>query len=138
MHACDKHSGGEVRTVLSGGGLQPLDLHVFTRQRQPLPVPASPCTRANGGCSHLCLLASNRAGYVCSCPTGIVLQNRTHCRQREYGASGADAALSRLGARPRGTWMLFRLAQLAMFIKLITIRCDGRERDSPSSRPICP
>jgi hypothetical protein len=32
----------------------------------------SPCSVNNGGCSHLCLLASG-GNYSCACPTGVVL-----------------------------------------------------------------
>ena len=35
-------------------------------------VVKSPCAVNNGGCSHLCLLASG-GNYSCACPTGIAL-----------------------------------------------------------------
>lgn len=52
--------------------IHPMDIYVFSRDRQP-PFP-SPCLVNNGNCSHLCLLSSTDSrGYTCACPTGIKL-----------------------------------------------------------------
>ncbi len=62
--------------------LDPMDIKVFEPKRQPMPVegaPPPPCSRGdNAGCSHICLAASNAAGFSCACPTGLrMLNNRT-------------------------------------------------------------
>ncbi len=55
-------------------GLQrrPFDIKVFDPKRQPLNELSSPppCSKNNGGCSHLCLAADNFAKFSCACPTG--------------------------------------------------------------------
>lgn len=47
-----------------------MDIHVFHRQRPPVPTP---CAVENGGCSHLCLRSPSPSGFSCTCPTGINL-----------------------------------------------------------------
>jgi len=72
IHVCNKTSGRDRKQVIGpNGNLSPLDVHVFSRERQPFFQ--TPCHIENGGCSHLCLLSSSLPGFTCSCPTGIKL-----------------------------------------------------------------
>nr|CAH7753133.1 unnamed protein product [Callosobruchus chinensis] len=56
---------------------RPMDIHVWDQRQQP-EVP-SPCDSDNGGCSHLCLLASEPPGFTCACPMGIKLIDDKIC-----------------------------------------------------------
>ncbi|XP_032511733.2 low-density lipoprotein receptor-related protein 6 [Danaus plexippus] len=51
----------------------PVDIKVYDESRQVIPNGEYPC-KNNEKCSHLCLLAPNSPGYVCSCPTGVKLR----------------------------------------------------------------
>lgn len=48
----------------------PMDIKVFQPSRQKRVPTPPPCLRENGGCSHLCLAATSKAGFSCACPTG--------------------------------------------------------------------
>ncbi|GFQ74800.1 low-density lipoprotein receptor-related protein 6 [Trichonephila clavata] len=72
VHGCNKLRGCVKRTTI-GGYFYPLGIQVYHRDRQP--SGPTPCTKANGGCSHLCLLATYEPFYSCSCPTGVRLKN---------------------------------------------------------------
>ena len=53
--------------------MTPNDIKVFEPIRQD-PNGYSPCAKENnGGCSDLCLAASNSRGFSCACPTGFSL-----------------------------------------------------------------
>lgn len=70
IHMCNKENGTNRKTLL-GNTLTPMDIHVYTSDRQPI-VP-TPCDINNGGCSHLCLLAPGEIRTSCACPTGVRL-----------------------------------------------------------------
>ncbi|GFU58759.1 low-density lipoprotein receptor-related protein 5 [Nephila pilipes] len=72
VHGCNKLRGCVKRTTI-GGYFYPLGIQVYHRDRQP--SGPTPCTKANGGCSHLCLLATYEPFYSCACPTGVRLKN---------------------------------------------------------------
>ena len=63
---------GQRRKIL-GGQLTPMDIHVYSADRQL--TTETPCDTDNGGCSHLCLLSSQFPFYSCGCPTGVRLLN---------------------------------------------------------------
>uniref|UniRef100_A0AAY5EKD9 Low density lipoprotein receptor-related protein 5 n=1 Tax=Electrophorus electricus TaxID=8005 RepID=A0AAY5EKD9_ELEEL len=71
IHACDKHSGENRREVLNAI-YSPMDIQVLGQERQPYIY--TPCSDANGGCSHLCLLSPSPPFYSCACPTGVKLR----------------------------------------------------------------
>uniref|UniRef100_A0A8C1AQH6 EGF-like domain-containing protein n=1 Tax=Cyprinus carpio carpio TaxID=630221 RepID=A0A8C1AQH6_CYPCA len=79
IHACLKHTGEnshEIHTNI----FSPMDIHVYSQERQPLDV-TSPCALKNGGCSHLCLLSPVKPYYQCACPTGVqLLDDNKTCR----------------------------------------------------------
>lgn len=54
-----------------------MDIRVWDARRQP--YHSHPCEVANGGCSHLCLLAPHSPGYSCACPVGIKLVDNLTC-----------------------------------------------------------
>ncbi|OXU25251.1 hypothetical protein TSAR_015309 [Trichomalopsis sarcophagae] len=69
IHRADKDTGKSVTVIRSGiTGL--MDVRVFHRNRQMV---ENPCSRNNGNCSHLCLLAPAPKRYRCACPTGLIL-----------------------------------------------------------------
>ena len=79
---------GFVRKMILGGNVgvirkdlsYMMDVRFYHKNRLQTP---NPCSLANGGCSHLCLLAPNTGNtlnsdlhttpYSCACPTGLVL-----------------------------------------------------------------
>ena len=67
----------QVSRVKVRGKLSPMDIRVFEPTRQP--KSSSPCSQANGGCSHLCLAAPSPTRFSCACPTGLRLANVTTC-----------------------------------------------------------
>uniref|UniRef100_A0A9J7Z9B3 EGF-like domain-containing protein n=1 Tax=Cyprinus carpio carpio TaxID=630221 RepID=A0A9J7Z9B3_CYPCA len=79
IHACLKHTGEnshEIHTNI----FSPMDIHVYSQERQPLEV-TIPCALKNGGCSHLCLLSPVKPYYQCACPTGVqLLDDNKTCR----------------------------------------------------------
>uniref|UniRef100_A0A8C2PY60 Low density lipoprotein receptor-related protein 6 n=1 Tax=Cyprinus carpio TaxID=7962 RepID=A0A8C2PY60_CYPCA len=79
IHACLKHTGEnshEIHTNI----FSPMDIHVYSQERQPLGV-TIPCALKNGGCSHLCLLSPVKPYYQCACPTGVqLLDDNKTCR----------------------------------------------------------
>ncbi|XP_043938468.1 low-density lipoprotein receptor-related protein 4 isoform X2 [Protopterus annectens] len=65
------------RTTLRDNLENLMDIHMFHRQRAAVPTA---CIENNGGCSHLCLLASLPKGHSCACPTGVnLLPNGQTC-----------------------------------------------------------
>lgn len=84
---CNKTNGKARRDLFTEDSEHPMDIHVFSKERQP--SFDSQCSYNNGGCSHLCLLSStNPLGYSCACPTGIkLLEDGKNC------ASGAREIL---------------------------------------------
>uniref|UniRef100_A0A672FRK9 Low density lipoprotein receptor-related protein 6 n=1 Tax=Salarias fasciatus TaxID=181472 RepID=A0A672FRK9_SALFA len=79
IHSCRKQTGGEQRIVHSDI-FSPMDIHVFSAERQLLAV-SSPCSLNNGGCSHLCLLSPGAPFFQCACPTGVqLLEDGKTCR----------------------------------------------------------
>ncbi|KAE8613421.1 hypothetical protein XENTR_v10007716 [Xenopus tropicalis] len=68
--ACNKYTGEDRREVDSDI-FSPMDIHVFSRLRQPNAT--NPCAVHNGGCSHLCLMSPMEPFYQCACPTGVRL-----------------------------------------------------------------
>ncbi|XP_043921911.1 low-density lipoprotein receptor-related protein 5 [Protopterus annectens] len=70
IHACNKHTGEKRREILSGI-YSPMDIQVFSQERQP--YIKTQCDSNNGGCSHLCLLSPRDPFYMCACPTGVKL-----------------------------------------------------------------
>ena len=48
------------------------NVHVIPQFFTAIP---NPCGRNNGGCSHLCLLSNNDAGYKCKCPNNFLMNN---------------------------------------------------------------
>uniref|UniRef100_S4RVU3 Low density lipoprotein receptor-related protein 6 n=1 Tax=Petromyzon marinus TaxID=7757 RepID=S4RVU3_PETMA len=78
IQACHKETGERRQEILSNI-YSPMDIHIYSAQRQP--AGSSPCDRDNGGCSHLCLLSPNKPFYSCACPTGVrLLDNNKTCR----------------------------------------------------------
>lgn len=78
IQSCPKLTGAHKRVILSGG-LDPMDIHAYGPQQQPK-GDSSPCEYNNGGCSHLCLMSSERPFYTCACPTGVrLLKDRRSC-----------------------------------------------------------
>ncbi|XP_064480867.1 low-density lipoprotein receptor-related protein 6-like isoform X2 [Ornithodoros turicata] len=67
IQSCPKKHGHK-RVILSGD-LDPMDIHAYGHQ----PKGSSPCEYNNGGCSHLCLMSSEKPFYTCACPTGVRL-----------------------------------------------------------------
>lgn len=63
--------GGKKKQLISYQESPPL-LAYFSQQNQPKSAQV-PCSINNGGCSHLCLLSSERPFYSCACPNGIPL-----------------------------------------------------------------
>ncbi|CAH1165542.1 unnamed protein product [Phyllotreta striolata] len=62
----NKFTGGDVR-VIQRTLSQPFDIKILHPSRQPRDERGNPCGSNNGGCSHLCLIHSNRT-YKCDCP----------------------------------------------------------------------
>ena len=54
-------------------------IHAYDPSRQPDSF--TPCSKNNGGCSHLCLLAPGTGQYSCVCPTGIRLKDQFNCEE---------------------------------------------------------
>lgn len=69
----DKLSGHGRHRILSNTS-DLMDIRIFHRDRKHVP---NPCSSANGGCSHMCLLNSN--GYSCVCPIGVRPLNSRMC-----------------------------------------------------------
>lgn len=61
----NKWTGGDI-SVIQRTLSQPFDIKILHPSRQPRDG-NSPCGNNNGGCSHLCLLNTNRT-YSCDCP----------------------------------------------------------------------
>ncbi|CAH2276476.1 low-density lipo receptor-related 6 isoform X1 [Pelobates cultripes] len=77
--ACNKNTGEDRREV-DTNIYSPMDIHVFSQQRQPNAT--NPCATQNGGCSHLCLLSPVKPFYQCACPTGVrLLEDGKTCMQ---------------------------------------------------------
>ncbi|RZF35698.1 hypothetical protein LSTR_LSTR009566 [Laodelphax striatellus] len=76
VHVIDTGSSQSPKEILHGD-LCPHDIRVWEPKRQP--AKETPCSRNNGGCSHLCLLSTNAPGYTCACPTGIRLISNFTC-----------------------------------------------------------
>ncbi|KAG9475315.1 low-density lipoprotein receptor-related protein 5 [Eleutherodactylus coqui] len=70
IHACNKRTGEKRREILSAL-YSPMDIQVFSQERQP--HFHTSCDDNNGGCSHLCLLSPRDPFYSCACPTGVQL-----------------------------------------------------------------
>ncbi|XP_035257773.1 low-density lipoprotein receptor-related protein 6 [Anguilla anguilla] len=80
IHSCHKGTGEDRREVHTNI-FSPMDIHVFSQNRQPLAA-TSPCMLKNGGCSHLCLLSPVKPFYQCACPTGVqLLDDHRTCRE---------------------------------------------------------
>ena len=47
-----------------------MDIQIMGHEKE---IVQSKCFANNAGCSHLCLIAPNKEGYVCACPIGIKL-----------------------------------------------------------------
>ncbi|ETE69657.1 Low-density lipoprotein receptor-related protein 6, partial [Ophiophagus hannah] len=76
--ACNKYTGQSLREIHSNI-FSPMDIHVFSQQRQPSAM--NPCRNNNGGCSHLCLMSPIKPFYRCACPTGVkLLENKKTCK----------------------------------------------------------
>ncbi|KAF7248253.1 Low-density lipoprotein receptor-related protein 6 [Varanus komodoensis] len=76
--ACNKYTGENLREIHSNI-FSPMDIHVFSQQRQPSAT--NPCGTDNGGCSHLCLMSPVKPSYQCACPTGVkLLDNEKTCK----------------------------------------------------------
>ncbi|XP_061438480.1 low-density lipoprotein receptor-related protein 6 isoform X3 [Rhineura floridana] len=76
--ACNKYTGENLREIHSNI-FSPMDIHVFSQQRQP--SAANPCGTNNGGCSHLCLMSPVKPSFQCACPTGVkLLENEKTCK----------------------------------------------------------
>nr|XP_020641437.1 low-density lipoprotein receptor-related protein 6 isoform X2 [Pogona vitticeps] len=76
--ACNKYTGENLREIHTNI-FSPMDIHVFSQQRQPNAT--NPCGTNNGGCSHLCLMSPFKPFYQCACPTGVkLLENEKICK----------------------------------------------------------
>eukprot|EP00794_Sanderia_malayensis_P017393 gene17393-19134_t len=69
-----KYNGGNPINLLEGLDAQPMDIKVFSRQRQNCSF--SPCFD-NGPCSHACTVKQNT--WACLCPTNMKLLNKVRC-----------------------------------------------------------
>ncbi|XP_014255223.1 low-density lipoprotein receptor-related protein 4 [Cimex lectularius] len=70
IHKANKITGENSQIIRNGlSGLK--DIIVMEHDMIQI-VPK--CEHNNGGCSHLCLIAPNKEGYVCACPVGIKLK----------------------------------------------------------------
>nr|XP_006134445.1 low-density lipoprotein receptor-related protein 6-like [Pelodiscus sinensis] len=79
--ACNKSSGEDLHEIHSNI-FSPMDIHVFSQQRQPNAT--NPCGSNNGGCSHLCLMSPIQPSYRCACPTGVkLLENGKTCKEEK-------------------------------------------------------
>lgn len=76
----NKWTGAQI-SVIQRTLTQPFDIQILHPSRQPR-VP-NPCSKNNGGCSHLCLLNGNGT-YECDCPHVMRLEaDRKTCRVNE-------------------------------------------------------
>ncbi|CAI8033011.1 Low-density lipoprotein receptor-related protein 4, partial [Geodia barretti] len=77
-----------VRPVLES---EPTGLKVVSKVNQP--QVETPCSTANGECSHLCLIsATSPSGYSCACPRHFRLgQNRRDCYSGKQGSEPTAA-----------------------------------------------
>ncbi|XP_074659834.1 low-density lipoprotein receptor-related protein 4-like [Tubulanus polymorphus] len=76
VHRADKLLG-HAREIVRCDLDSLMDIRMFHRYRQSVP---NACQIDNGGCSHLCLLASQPRGHRCACPTGVRLkEDGRHC-----------------------------------------------------------
>ncbi|XP_033127863.1 low-density lipoprotein receptor-related protein 2-like [Anneissia japonica] len=73
----EKHTGANEVTLAQNFDKRPMDIHVFTTDRQVCSV--SPCATYNGGCSDICSPGIGGSSAVCSCPDGkrLVYNNKT-------------------------------------------------------------
>ncbi|KAL7976342.1 hypothetical protein Chor_002561 [Crotalus horridus] len=77
--ACNKYTGQNLREI-HANIFSPMDIHVFSQQRQP--SAPNPCRNNNGSCSHLCLMSPIKPFYRCACPTGVkLLENKKTCKE---------------------------------------------------------
>lgn len=86
IHSWDINLKGPVNKLIHFVAA-PIDVKVWNQQRQPPPAHPNPCSKNNGNCSHLCLLAPYAPGYTCACSTGVKLTNDRQC------ANGPQAQL---------------------------------------------
>ncbi|KAJ8023749.1 Low-density lipoprotein receptor-related protein 6 [Holothuria leucospilota] len=66
-----RKNDGSKKRLLASYLTAPLDVRVYTPERQPVSTGPNPCAFNNGYCSGLCLLSPNQPFYSCACPTGI-------------------------------------------------------------------
>ncbi|XP_033112246.1 low-density lipoprotein receptor-related protein 6-like [Anneissia japonica] len=76
ISSCNKYNGSN-RKVVKNDVFSPMDIHVYSAARQRKSN-TNPCSKNNGGCSHLCLMAPNELHYSCACPTGVLLLEDQH------------------------------------------------------------
>ena len=67
----EKYSGSNTIALVQGLSDRPMDIHVWSEQRQKCQY--NPCSSYNGGCSHICLVAPGNK-TECRCPTGLNLR----------------------------------------------------------------
>ncbi|KAJ2950571.1 hypothetical protein O0L34_g8817 [Tuta absoluta] len=77
IHSWDISAPGSIKELIKSDPV-PVDIKVYDGSRQLTPETDYPCKENNGGCSHLCLLAPNAPGYVCTCPTGVKLRENSN------------------------------------------------------------
>ncbi|XP_075422854.1 low-density lipoprotein receptor-related protein 5 isoform X1 [Ascaphus truei] len=90
IHACNKRTGEKRREIVNAL-YSPMDIQVFSQERQPHFHTA--CNVSNGGCSHLCLLSPRDPFYSCACPTGVQLTQDGKTCKTVCSILGADEVL---------------------------------------------
>lgn len=71
VYRAEKYAGSNAVTLVQGLSRRPMDLHVWSDQRQKCAF--SPCSAFNGGCSHICAVAPPGNRTECRCPFGMRL-----------------------------------------------------------------
>jgi low density lipoprotein-related protein 2 len=72
IYRAEKYRGSNTITVVQGLTARPMDIHVWSDQRQKCTY--NPCLVFNGGCSHICSVVPPGNKTECRCPFGMGLR----------------------------------------------------------------